>query len=61
MQDQEVFLTVEEIATRLQVGEPTVRRWIRTDQLPAIQINRQYRITKSDFDTFLRKRKKKKK
>ncbi len=57
MQEDEV-MTVEEIAKQLRVHPRTVRNWITSGELAAIDIGRGYRITKSDFDTFVEKRKK---
>jgi len=39
------------------VHRETVRRWILDEQLGAIMIGREYRISKSDFETFLDNRK----
>jgi len=41
----------------LMVHRETVRRWILDEQLGAIMIGREYRIPKSDFETFLDNRK----
>ena len=32
------FLTVAEVADRLRVSEPLVRRWARTGELPSIKL-----------------------
>ncbi len=57
MQEDEV-MTVEEIAKQLRVHPRTVRNWIASGELAAIDIGRGYRITKRDFDAFVEKRKK---
>jgi excisionase family DNA binding protein len=52
------WLTVADICERLQVHEETVRRWIRSGDLPATALGRKagYRIKESDFIAFLEKR-----
>lgn len=57
MQD-DVFLTVEEIARQLRVSQDTVRRWIRDGRLPAIDLIGQYRIRREDYEKFLEQRRK---
>jgi excisionase family DNA binding protein len=51
------YYTVNQIAELLMVHRETVRRWILDEQLGAIMIGREYRIPKSDFETFLDNRK----
>jgi excisionase family DNA binding protein len=51
------YYTVNQIAELLMVHRETVRRWILDEQLGAIMIGREYRISKSDFETFLDNRK----
>ena len=50
----EELLTVAEIAQTLRYTEGTVRHWIRTGKLPAIQVTggREYRIRLPDFLAF---------
>ncbi len=50
------YLKVEDIAAELDVKEDTVRDWIRSKQLPAYKIGREYRIERSDYEAFLAKR-----
>jgi len=50
------WLTVPEVAARLRVKEATVRRWIRTQQLPALYLGSTragYRIRATDLDAFI--------
>jgi excisionase family DNA binding protein len=47
------YMTVEEIAATLRLDESTIRRWCRTGILPAIQVGRQYRVARSEFDRFV--------
>ncbi|HZS76904.1 MAG TPA: helix-turn-helix domain-containing protein [Ktedonobacteraceae bacterium] len=57
MQD-DIYLTVEEIARQLKVSPDTVRRWIREGRLPAIDLIGQYRIKREDYERFLEQRRK---
>ncbi len=51
------WLTVDEIAKGLKVTIETVRNWIKSKQLPAYKVGRDYRIKRSDYETFLQQRK----
>ncbi len=51
------WLTVDEIAKDLKVTIETVRNWIKSKQLPAYKVGRDYRIRRSDYDVFLQQRK----
>lgn len=56
MQENVVYLTVHDIATRLQVTDLTVRRWIEAGELPAVKFKGgQYRIHPDDFQDFLKR------
>jgi excisionase family DNA binding protein len=50
----EELMTVAEVADTLRYTEGTVRHWIRTGKLPAIQVTggREYRIRLPDFLAF---------
>ena len=50
---QEQYQTVREIADRLKVAETTVRHWIRTGDLRAIDIGKGWRIADADLKVFL--------
>ena len=54
-----LMLTVRDVAATLKVTEPTVREWIRSGELPAIDLGGRtgYRIMEPDFETFIRGRK----
>jgi excisionase family DNA binding protein len=56
MQDEEM-LTVEDVAKMLKVHVKTVRHWINTGELKAMDIGRGYRISRSDLQEFIDKRK----
>jgi excisionase family DNA binding protein len=53
---QEETLTVEDVAAELRVHPDTVRTWIRTGELDAVDIGREYRIYRADLDEFIRRR-----
>ncbi len=53
------WLTVEQVAKHLVVTEETVRRWIRTGELPVLALPSRragYRIRQSDLDAFISQR-----
>jgi excisionase family DNA binding protein len=52
----ERYLTLPELAERLQVSRRTVYRWIKDGSLSAYQFGREYRITESDLKDFLGRR-----
>ncbi len=49
------WLTVEEIARELELHRETVRRWVRSGELPGIMLGRRggYRVKEADLDQFL--------
>jgi excisionase family DNA binding protein len=51
-----MYMTPEEVAKDLRVDVTTVRHWIRSHQLPAMKVGRQYRIKYEDYDNFLKSR-----
>lgn len=55
---QDKLLTVEEVAERLSVGIETVRRWIRSKELEAVDLGGRagYRISESALERFIRDR-----
>lgn len=50
---QDQYQTVKEVAARLRVAEATVRQWIKTGNLRAIDIGKGWRIADSDLVEFL--------
>jgi excisionase family DNA binding protein len=53
---QDAWLTVREITQELKVHEESVRRWIRSGDLPAILLGSSkggYRVRRADFDRFI--------
>lgn len=53
------WLTVAQIAERLQIDNETVRRWLRSGELPGLLIGRKggYRVQESDLQAFLQEKK----
>lgn len=50
------YQTVQELAERLEVAEATVRQWIKSGELRAIDIGKGWRIADSDLEQFLKAR-----
>lgn len=50
------YQTVQELADRLEVAEATVRRWIKSGELRAIDIGKGWRIADADLQCFLKAR-----
>ena len=58
MTTQEQWLTVEDVARRLDVTDETVRRLLRRGDLPGMQISKRsgWRVRAVDVDAFIRSR-----
>jgi excisionase family DNA binding protein len=54
--DKTEWLTVEQIAQELGVHPETIREYIRDGLLKAVQLKRSYRIRRSDYEDFLKRR-----
>lgn len=54
---EERYWTPEEIAERLKLSKGTVYGLLRAGELPAIKIGSQWRVSESDLDAFLRRKK----
>ena len=50
------FMSVKEVSDLLQVGETTVRNWIRDCELPAFDVGREWRIAPKELEAFLETR-----
>lgn len=46
-------MTTQEVAELLRVREQTVRGWIRSRDLRAVSIGREWRISRRDLEAFL--------
>ena len=53
MSDREPLLTVAEVADVLRVSNMTVYRLIKSGQLAAIRVGKNYRIRQQDLDDYL--------
>lgn len=53
------FLTVKDVAARLQVATKTVLLWISEGLLPAVRVRKVYRIDPADLEEFCRRLKRK--
>jgi len=53
---EQAMLTVEEIARELRITAKTVRNWIGSGELVALDIGREYRISRADFEAFKQRR-----
>lgn len=51
---EEKYYTIEEVAKILKVVYLTVYRWIQDGKLKAYKAGKQYRIKKSDLDSFIK-------
>jgi excisionase family DNA binding protein len=58
MRDEGVYLSIKDVATKLQVNQDTVRRWIREGKLHATYLGSKYRISQHDLQVFLKERRK---
>jgi excisionase family DNA binding protein len=50
---QDRYQTVQDVAVRLDVAEATVRLWVKSGQLRAIDIGKGWRIADTDLALFL--------
>jgi excisionase family DNA binding protein len=53
----ENWFTTEEIAKDLKVNVNTVRRWIQSGELVALDVGGEYRISREDYKEFVQRRK----
>lgn len=52
----EEILTMREVADEMKVHYETVRGWVQSGELVAIDIGRGYRISRTDLEDFKRRR-----
>lgn len=57
MPQDENWLTTEEIARDLKVNVNTVRRWIQSGELVALDVGGEYRVSRGDYNDFVQRRK----
>ena len=50
---QEILLTVQEVAQFLKLSELTIYKYIKLQQLEAIEFGGHYRILKTSLDSFI--------
>lgn len=50
------LLTVAEVAAAMRVSNMTVYRLIKTGELPAVRVGKNYRLRESDLERFLQER-----
>jgi excisionase family DNA binding protein len=53
VREMEAFLTTEEVLTYLKITPRTIYRLIRSGELPAVRIGRQWRFRRGDLDRWL--------
>ncbi len=50
------FMSVKQVSELLQVGETTIRNWIHSCELPAIDVGREWRVAPKELEAFLETR-----
>jgi excisionase family DNA binding protein len=50
------LLTVSEVATAMRVSNMTVYRLIKSGELPAVRVGKNYRLRETDLERFLEER-----
>jgi excisionase family DNA binding protein len=56
IREMEAFLTTEEVLIYLKITPRTIYRLIRSGELPAVRIGRQWRFRRPDLDRWLERR-----
>jgi excisionase family DNA binding protein len=56
VREMEAFLTTEEVLSYLKITPRTIYRLIRSGELPAVRIGRQWRFRREDLDRWLERR-----
>ena len=57
MPQGEDWFTTDEVAKELKVNVKTVRNWIASGELVALDVGGEYRIFREDLNTFIARRK----
>lgn len=55
MNTEEQILTLQETARLLKVSQATLRRWIKSGQIPAFRIGRAFRVRLADIEKKFKK------
>ena len=50
------YLSVRDVAALFRISTKTVRRWIKSGDLPATRLGRDWRVARSDLHTLAKKR-----
>lgn len=53
MESEQEFLTLAQVAERLQVSTQTVRDWIAKGRLSALQLDRAFRVRREDLEAMI--------
>jgi excisionase family DNA binding protein len=56
---EEVYLTAEEVATKLRLSPETVMRLLRQKKLPGFKVGGTWRISQKDLERYIEEQKKK--
>jgi|GraSoiStandDraft_57_1057295.scaffolds.fasta_scaffold1061706_1 excisionase family DNA binding protein len=56
---EEVYLTAEEVATKLRLSPETVMRLLRQKKLPGFKVGGTWRISQKDLEHYIEEQKKK--
>jgi excisionase family DNA binding protein len=56
IREMEAFLTTDEVLIYLKITPRTIYRLIRSGELPAVRIGRQWRFRRADLDRWLERR-----
>ncbi len=52
---EDTFHTIEDVARKLQISVSTVRKLIRSGELEAFQVGKQWRITEQAFNEYVKR------
>jgi excisionase family DNA binding protein len=55
MNTEEQILTLQETAKLLKVSQATLRRWIKSGQIPAFRVGRAFRVRLADIEKKFKK------
>lgn len=55
MKNEQEFYTAEELAEKLRVNVMTIYRYIKAGKIKAYKFGKEFRVEKSEFESFLKK------